>query len=359
MWKKAQIYSPEALFERLKKKGYTIVASGSVGSVKSIAARLIFWKVFEPFIKSIDEIWCESGSTFVDPCIATGMSESEIRAKCFSLMLKDVVVDRGVLRAIQEILQHFSEYRGIDSGDLMKYVLAKTLPSDNFYDASPKLRIVASKLNGIIPTVFSENTNPPVKISDAAVASSAIKNIIAPQVINGEEYIDAAEYEPIPLRTVLEEHIKNGGDPRKLFIIGTFIHSFPREAPRPGERDYFKMQPYFSSFQQLHYYRSSRREVALRGVKTLIFEFDATKVVIPNDSFTALPLFGKGIRTTKKILGRITKRRYPEKLLKGITDYFDRELNPQHIHYYCEAFENGIDKKIKDNIEKFMKEHKL
>ena len=360
--------------EHLKNTGHTIYLVGSVGSIPAIAAALSLWELVEPYKEFIDGIRAASGSGIPLSLAASGISAVKIREELLKLHLKDIVEDigffaehnqgKGVLgklrdlkayylhwfKAASTIVSHLVDHRiGIVRGENMKKLLDRNLLTNDFRVTSPPLEIVATLLEGSKTYIFSKETTPDISISEAVVASCAIRHIIAIQTIKGQKFVDAAQKESIPLLSVIDSHIKRGLDPKKLVIIGTFVHTLPREGP--GAYHFLELEKYFTSSGHLELFRRDMEIAKLRGAKCMILEFNSTKVVLPSaDPFTDFLEFGYGFRQLRKLVAAIFNKGQLEKLLRGVSIHLYKELNMQHLLYYLDLFDKTIEEKIKRQI---------
>ena len=328
------------------------------------------WQKVEPYKKYIDGIRAASGSTIPLSLAASGLETEKIKEALFKLELKDVVEDigffaehnqgRGMLGKIRDlkayylrwfeaastIVNHLVDHRiGIVRGENIRKLLDQNLYTNDFKKTSPPLEITATQIEGSKTYIFSGETTPDVSISEAAVASCAIRHIIAIQTIKGQKFVDAAQKESIPILSVIDSHIKRGLDPKKLFIIGTFVHTLPRQGP--GAFHFLEMEKYFTSaWCQDLFYRDL--EIArYRGVKCFILEFNAANIILPEaNPFPDFLEFGSEFRKVRKLVAAIFNRSQLEKLLRGVSIHLYKELNMQHLPFYLDLFERTIQDKI-------------
>lgn len=368
----------ENFFIKLKEGGYTIYAVGSVGSIPAIAAALSLLHVIGPLRKYLTAARLGSGATIPWSLWASGISSEIVRKMLTRLHLKDVVEDIGffaehnetkswldyirnllayylsLIYSARTILKHLIDHRvGIVRGDNIRKLLEEGLMTNDFTKTSPPLEIVATGIAGSKIQVFSGETTPEVKISDAVVASCAIRHVFAIQTINGKNFVDAAQKEAVPLLSVIDSHIARGGDPNKLFIIGTFVHTLQRE--EPTEYHYMETDRYFSNGEHTDKFRAHLELATYRGAKCMIIEFDATNVVLPSASpfRDLIEEFGVGFRRLRKIIASLFNSGLLEKVLRGVAIHLYREINMQHLPYYLDKFDATIEDKIRRRIENF------
>ncbi|MBI3632189.1 MAG: patatin-like phospholipase family protein [Candidatus Vogelbacteria bacterium] len=363
--------------KKLKEEGYTIYVVGSVGAIPAIAAALALWQLLEPYKEYIDGIRTASGSGIPLALAASGVSGDKIRKLLLGLHLKDVVEDIGFFaehnetksffdnfrnlrayflagfRAASTILKHLVDHRiGIISGENIKLLLDQGLKTNDFAKTSPPLEVVATLIDGSQTYVFSKDTTPKVKISEAIVASCAIRHIFALQTVHGQQFVDAAQKESIPILSVIDSHIKKGLDPSKLLIIGTFVHTLSRKSPSVFH--FLEMEKYFTDASHHDTFRSHLELAGYRGAKCMILELDATNIELPHpDQFPDFMEFGAGFRRIRKIIASLFNKGLLEKILRGVSIYLYKEINMQHLPYYLDPFEKSIKKKLQQKIDSF------
>ncbi|MBI3633335.1 MAG: hypothetical protein HY226_03535 [Candidatus Vogelbacteria bacterium] len=350
---------------------------GSVGAIPAIAASLSLWEILEPYRQYIDGIRTASGSGIPLSLAASGVEAKEIRKRLVGLHLKDVVEDIGFFaehnetkrfldnfrnliayyvsgwRASSTILRQLGDHRtGIVRGENIKKLLDQGLSTNDFAKTSPPLEVVATLIEGSRIYIFSKDTTPDVSISDAVVASCAIRHIVAIQTVNGQQFVDAAQKESIPILSIIDSHIKKGGDPKKLVIIGTFAHTLPRKAPSVFH--FLEMEKYFSNASHHDIFKRDLELAGYRGAKCLILELDATNIRLPDpDPFPDFMEFGAGFRRLRKIIASFFNKGLLEKILRGVSIHLYKEMNMQHLPYYLNQFDRTIRKKLENKIENF------
>lgn len=368
------------LLRKLKDAGYTVVVSGCVGGVPAMASGVLMWRVLENHKKYIDAIRTSSGSGIPYALATTGMSSEEIERKLCALELRSFVEDiglfaehnqaKGLIGAVNDLIAYYvdaynagsvvvrnlTDYRGIIIGDLMCRELARNLTTNSFVDTFPKFEVVACRLKGFVPTVFSAETTPHVSISEAVTASSSIYQVFRPRRIDGVEYVDGAEYEAMPLRSIVDSHIRRGLNPEKLFILGLFVHRAPWRIP--DRRHVLAMDEYRATFRHQDNFKDHledlRYDIRFRGVKYIMLEVDATDVSIPSpEPFPALWELGGTLRRIRKLFAKLMNKGQVERLLRGVSIFLYNELNPQHLPYYLDSFNKKLEKKLLDGISNF------
>ncbi len=359
----------------MKEDGYYICFVSGVGSVAAIAASQLMWEQLEPYKNYINSIRAASGSTIPLSLAASGMRAAEIRKNLLKLHIKDLVEDIGFFAehnqdegifgkmrdlrayylrwfgATKTIVNHLVDHRiGIVRGENIKKLLDEHLCTNDFNKTSPPLEIVATQLEGSKTYIFSGETTPDVSISEAVVASCAIRHIIAIQNIKGRQFVDAAQKESLPILSVIDSHINHGNDPKKLLIIGSFVHTLPRQGP--SAYHFLEMEKYYSSSGHSDLFRKDMEIAKYKyATKCLILEFDSTNVSLPSpDPFPEFLEFGAGFRQIRKLFAAIFNRVQLEKLLRGVSIHLYKELNMQHLPCYLELFERNLQGKINRHL---------
>ncbi len=361
------------LLKRLKDKGYTIVLVGSVGAVPAIAASTLMWEAVEPFREHIDSVRTASGSGVPLSLATTGVPAEYIRRELGKLQIRDVIDDIGffaehnkggnffqrmrdvkayyvdAFRAGRRIMEHVTDFVGIIQGEAMQKLLARFLISDQFLHTKPTLEVVATRDPQLSRHIFSHELTPHVPISRAVVASCAMRTIFSIQHIDGQGYIDAAQNDPVPLESVVEDHIRKGGDPQKLFILGTFVHTLDRRfnsSPNLfGRREHYDR----GMNEALFYYQ--KRMIQYQGISHVIFEFDAAHVSLPRaEPFLEFPVLGPSLSGMRKLFATLTHRESVERFLRSISHLLYEQINLQHLPFYFEAFEHRFREKAEKHI---------
>ena len=359
----------------LKDNGYTVVLVGSVGAIPAIAASLSLWKVIEPHWNCIDSIRTASGSGIPMSLAASGVPASAIQERLTKLKLEDIVEDIGFfvehtsakgffeksrkiknyyfsgLRGAFSIIKHLTDERiGIVKGDKIRTLLSENLCSDLFADMNPPFEVVATLLNSRANlSVFSRDTTPNVPVSNAVVASCAVRHIFAIQIIDGKKFIDAAQKESIPLLSVIDSHVAKGRNPKKLFIIGTFVHTLPLEELTAFH--FLRLEHYYPGNEHVDMFRKDLALARYTGAKTMIFELNAAGVALPSfNPFPEFPVFGKSFQEIRKAVAKFLQAEFLEKLLRGTSLYIYNELNMQHLPYYFDDFEAKLYEKIERRL---------
>ncbi|MBI2035693.1 MAG: patatin-like phospholipase family protein [Candidatus Liptonbacteria bacterium] len=366
----------EKLLKKLKEDGHTIVLSGSIGAIPAIASSIIIWKLLEPYKNYFDAIRAASGSSIPLAFAATGMPPDEIRSKMSLITLKDVVEDIGLFAEHNEgkglrgklkdliayytdafnaagiLMRHLTDGVGIIKGDNMAKLIASNLPVNNFGNTYPKLEVVATDFNTLRPYIFSASTTPEVLISEAATASCAMRGIFMPRSIQGAEYIDAAQCEPLPLLSVLNSHLAKGLDPKKLFILGFFVHTFSRKAPE--KRHYLALDRHYGRAAHKDLFQLHKQILHHHGVKFIILELDTEKVVLPPpEEFPDLSDLGINWRGIRKLFARFANKSQVERLLRGVSIFLYEEINLRHLPCFIEALEPEINRKLLEKVQQF------
>lgn len=365
-------------------KGYTIVFSGCVGSVKAMGAAIPFWKLLEPHASNISAIRTASGSGIPLSLAASGVSANEIALKLPTVPFKDFIEDIGLFAehntgvhfwnhidnvisyyvdgyyTARAIIKHLTSGTGIVTGEKLKELLAKNLKSNNFRDTHPSLEVMATRLGSSLPFTFSKNTTPDVPISEAVTASCAITEFFKTQLINGVMYVDAALAEPLPLISIVNDHVRSGKDPEKLLIIGFFVHTFPNKEPDLDKQHIFAMKKHYATAHYRKDFGRDRKMLDYQKIKNIIIELNALSVQVPiHDPFPELYELGRGFRMIRKFVAKIARKKEIERLLRGVTIFLYEEMNLAHLPYYMDAFRPVIEEKFIKRIEQFRKTYPL
>ena len=363
------------MLQRAKNQGYTIYFVGGAGSIPARAAWLSFWKILEPYRHLIDYFRCCSGPNLIAAPASLGMPAFIIEKIFTRLKIRDAVEDigffaehnqgkgiRGKIRdlwayftsgwfkATMTFWRHMVDHRvGIVRGENIKRLLEQNIGTAKFIDTNPKLEVVATEHGSAEPFIFSEEKTPNVPIHEAAVASCAIEHLFAIREIDGEHFVDAAAVESIPIESVIKTHIERGLDPRKLLIIGTFVHTLEKN----NVFHFLARQKDSSSTTQKRLFELEKRlAVSEAGAKIMILEFNANQVILPPaDPFSDLEELGKGFRFIRKLLALIFNREAHDKLLRGIAIHLYKEINMAHLKLYLEHFDKVIQNKIKRHLD--------
>jgi predicted acylesterase/phospholipase RssA len=362
------------LLKRLKDKGYTVVLVGSVGAVPAIAASTLLWEIVEPFRDHIDSVRTASGSGVPLSIATTGVPAEYIRHELCKLQIRDVVDDIGLFaehnkggnffermqdvrayyvgafRAARRVMDHVTDFVGIIQGEVMQQLLARQLTSEQFLHTKPSLEVVATRDPQLTRHVFSHTLTPHVSISRAVVASCAMRTIFSVQYIDGQGYIDAAQNDPVPLESVVDDHVRSGKDPNKLFILGTFVHTLDRTADLHahlfGRREHYDR----GTSEALFYYQ--KRILEYQHISHVVFEFNAANIALPPaEPFFDFPVLGPSLSLLRKALATLTHRESVEYFLRGVSHYLYEQMNLQHLPLYFDAFEPSIKQKIARHID--------
>ncbi len=361
------------LLKFLKENGYTVVVAGSVGAIPAMAAFLLLWEILEPHKQHIDVIRTASGSGIPGAFAASGMSAREIRERLLAITLKDIVEDIGLFaehnegqgffgrlkdlkgyyfdayKAASALMQHLTDGIGIVKGENIKRLLMENLLVNRFEQTYPKLEVVSTRFDTLDTFIFSHENTPNIAISDAVVASCAMRGVFAVQNVGGYEFVDAAHNESIPLKSTLIDHIKKGKDPKKLFIIGTFVHTSSRR--RPEKLHSLSFDKHYSRDEHKKKFFDHRLILDYEGVPHLILELDAHHVSLPPpEPFPDFPEIGIGLRNLRKIIAKFFQKSQVEKYLRGVSIFLYEELNMGHLPNYINDFEHKITEKLNRHI---------
>ena len=252
------------------------------------------------------------------------------------------------------MMNHVTDYVGIIQGDVMQQLLARYLISDQFQSTSPTLEVVATRDPQCSRHIFSHQLTPQVPISQAVVASCAIRTVFSIRKIEGQGYIDAAQNDPVPLECVVDDHIRAGKDPDKLFIVGTFVHTFDRLLDIPpnlfGRREHYDRHANGKIF----FYQKDK--LVNQRIRFLIFELDATKVHLPPaNPFSDFPVLGSSLSELRRLFAQLTHRESLERFLRSVSHYLYEQINLQHLSLYLESFEPRLMQKISRHVDEIIK----
>lgn len=355
--------------KRLKDDDYTIVLVGSVGAVPAVAASTVLWEMIEPYRDHIDTIRTASGSGVPLSIASTGVSADYIRRELCKLQIRDIVDDIGffaehnqgrnmlerirdikayyvdAFRAARTIMNHVTDYVGIVQGDMMQQLLSRHLLTEQFLRTSPRLEVVATRDPQLTRHVFSHELTPHVPISQAVVASCAIRTVFAIRKIDGQGYIDAAQNDPIPLESVAEDHIRAGKNPEKLFILGTFVHTLDRRFMLPP--NLFNRREHYDRGTHETLFAYQKKMLGYQGIRSRIFELDATSVALPPaEPFFDFPILGASLSGVRRVFAQLTQREHVERFLRSVSHYLYEQINMQHLPLYLAEFEEKMKQKV-------------
>ena len=180
---------------------------------------------------------------------------------------------------------------------------------------------------------------------------------MTPQIIGDIEYEDAAKSEPLPLRSIVEDHIKSGLDPDKLIIIGFFVHTFRNVAPPPSRRHMLAMNHHNGTSEHRDKFFDHKLILDFMKIKHIIIEFNSTNVQPPMPPFPELQGLGTGLRKARKIFAKMLNATELERLLRGVAIFLYQEINTEHIPYYLDSFDKVAEEKLIKKIRLFREKY--
>lgn len=324
-------------FEDLKDSGQRIVGSFGAGGERANEASLAFKKIIWPHVSFFDADFTSSGGGISIMCCDVGNSPYEVEEQFHRARLRDII-DVYLTRDI--VYRNARRWRsfglGINSGTKLRGMFYKFIAErhmsvpfrafdteqDFFGDipTSPTLHILATPYSFDhrgSAFIFCREHTPRVSISRALMASCADVIHFSWQRIasspDGQTgfFGDAARVEPLPLVSVLRQHVAAGYDPSRLTILAV-IPTYDLKPP-PVDASALRHLVHAAKDNVRTLITNQIRYIAARGARVMLLE--------PNVDFIDIA---------------------PPKP-KYLAERVYKELNIEHFHLYYPHFVRMIE----------------